>query len=112
MDNCVQDYHTVMNTVLQKCSSEAVKLLSSGAIDISTFGADLFSNGFLDLDTLNAILSVVGISPSGKAFQLWGAVLAVVEVNPEIYEVFKDLLSKYAVMAHLLQKIIDFGKMM
>ena len=99
--------HTTHNQALQKCSAEAVKLLSSGTVDLTTFGIELFSNRLLELDALNTILCTVGIPPSFKFFQMWGAVLAQVESNPHMFEVFMEILKKYATLQHLVDRIYE-----
>ena len=72
---------------------------------MTTFGAELYSNGLLELDALYTILHTVGSSPSSMSFDMWGAVLAQVESNPNMFEVFMDILKEYPTLQHLLDRI-------
>ena len=85
-----------------------MKLLSSGTVDLTTFGTELFSIGLLELDALSTILYAGGIPPSSKSLQMWGAVLAHVESNPHMFEVFMDILKKYPTLQHLVDRIYKY----
>ena len=85
-----------------------MKLLSSGTVDLTTFGAELFSNELLERDALSTILHTMGISQSDKSFQMWGAVHAQVESNPHMFEVFMDVLRKYPTLQHLVDRIYEY----
>ena len=83
-----------------------MKLLSSGTVDLTTFGIELFSNRLLELDALDTILQTS--ENASKSWQIWGAVLAQVESNPHKFEVFMDILKKYPTLQHLVDRIYKY----
>ena len=93
-------------TAIQKCFGTALDLLGSGTVDLTSFGQELVSAGFLDQAALNNILDTPGNTTNEKASKLLQCVSAQVKTNPEkSYEAYLGILERRPALTELFKGI-------
>ena len=99
-------------TAIQKCFDTALTLLASGTVDLTSFGQELVSAGFLDQAALNNILDTPGHTTNYKTSKLLQCVSAQVKINPEqFYEAYLGILERRPALISLLEGIRkEYGK--
>ena len=93
-------------TAIQRCSNAAITLLAGGGVDLSSFGQELVSAGFLNQSALNGFLSAQGHSNNDTARNLLECVCVQVKENPQkFYEKFMEILDHHHPLHTLRDKI-------
>ena len=91
---------------IEKCSSVAVELLSSGVVSLDRFGQSLVSTGFMTNTALRNILDTPGVHGDRKARQLIDIVYTQVKINSEkFYKQFISILKEAEPLESLLVNI-------
>ena len=95
-------------SAVEKHSSDLVRYLSSGIVDINEFGVKLVSAQFTGSSALNNALSGTGVSISEKATLLCLIVSTQIELEPgKYFKKFLKILNGYSSINQLDEKISE-----